>query len=82
MAEITECSKSNINVIKSMNDNNKILIGSEDSYLRILSLISMKIINCIQLKRKIIHSIAILNNFNLIAVGGIDLSKFSIKINY
>jgi hypothetical protein len=47
MAEITECSKSNINVIKSMNDNNKILIGSEDSYLRILSLISMKIINCI-----------------------------------
>lgn len=61
--------------MKSFGDNDRFMIGGDDTILRIYSLKQKKLISSIEVKRKIIYCATFLQDLNLIAIAGLNLSK-------
>ncbi|KAL4477537.1 hypothetical protein ABPG74_002687 [Tetrahymena malaccensis] len=66
-----------INFLKSMNDGDRFMTGGGDKTVKIYSLKQMKLIHTIEVERKIVYSAAILPDLNMIAVGGLNISKLA-----
>lgn len=64
-----------IHFLKTIGDNDRFIVGTSNKSVVVFSLSKMEVVHIISVKRKEVFAAAVLNDINLIALAGLNLSK-------